>query len=526
MRIVAVLFVIAAAGCSASETEAPAHPPKSSLRVEDAADPTTPEDEPAPPSMAEPVKPLPPRGSEARSGRYILGTTWLRLKASSERKVTVDGVARSNAIAALYRGERVDVLDENGDFFRVRVSDGTEGYIAASMIVSDARLATVVEETKTFRRPALVNLAKKTLSPGQLLFVVGQKNDFAEVNVAGSRTEWILSESLSESEELVGASRILHRVRALKADTKRDHGDEILTLIGVAKTNFPRSALIPTLVAEVDPLEAERLAKELGRGRPAATDRASYPLHGSTPSLAWSPDGRRLVVNAAYEYFGFDAEAERDADVLGIHVLDVARGTFTRVWDKPGHHPVWINGNQLAWGVSEYESYSNEAGLFIGNLDGAELTVRRVDDAKDSVLNTHSARAGGVLFFAENWTDEAAWKRYDPREDRVSQVVTASANTGESWRVPQKHVLSQCQQAVEGVVVSVDDDQVFVERNGEKKVLLEAPPMKFSPMAEGGCDNADRCKPVLPCVSPDGKHVALIRSTETRGVLSLELFTL
>ena len=110
--------------------------------------------------------------------------------------------------------------------------------------------------------------------------------------------------------------------------------------------------------------------------------------------------------------------------------------------------------------------------------------------------------------------------------DRVSQVVTASANTGESWRVPQKHVLSQCQQAVEGVVVSVDDDQVFVERNGEKKVLLEAPPMKFSPMAEGGCDNADRCKPVLPCVSPDGKHVALIRSTETRGVLSLELFTL
>lgn len=526
MRVVGMLLVIAAVGCSDSENEASPHPPESSVRVEDAPAPTIAEDEPAPPAMADPVESAPQPGGEATSGRYILGTTWLRLQASSERKVTVDGVARSNALAALYRGERVDVLDQDGDFFRVRVSDGTEGYIAASMIVSDARVATVVEETKTFRRPALVNLAKKTLSPGQLLFVVGEKDDFSQVNVAGSRTEWVLSESLSESEELVGASRILHRVRALRADTKRDHGDEILTLIGVAKTNFPRSALIPTLVAEVDPVEAERLAKELGRGRPAATAHASYPLHGSTPSLAWSPDGRRLVVNAAYEYFGFDAEVERDADALGIHVLDVARGTFTRVWDKPGYHPIWINGNQLAWGVSEYESYNNEAGLFVGNLDGAEMTVRRVDDAKDSVLNTQSARAGGVLFFADNWTEAAAWKRYDPREDRVSQVVTASSDTGEAWQVPQKHVLSQCEQNVEGVGVSVDDEQIFIERDGEKKVLLDAPPMKFSPMAEGGCDNADRCKPVLPCVSPDGKRVAVIRSTERRGVLSLELFTL
>ncbi len=49
-------------------------------------------------------------------------------------------------------------------------------------------------------------------------------------------------------------------------------------------------------------------------------------LHGSASSLAWSPDGRRLALTAAFSVYSPHQLSKLHADELGVHVVDVRSG--------------------------------------------------------------------------------------------------------------------------------------------------------------------------------------------------------
>lgn len=472
----------------------------------------------------EPTDAASPRApSVAAGGSFVLQTAALYRGPSSDRRIEVDGKNVTNYLATLYRGERVKILEAGDDYHAVVASDGTEGFVRARAVLRESSAAaTVTRETKTFERPALVALAEQTLPAGALLFVVQEKGEFSEVNTAGIRTAWVLTESLARDPVSYDVAKLLNRVRALKGDQGKDHSNEIASLVEVAKTSYPTSPILPAIVREVDPEAAALLEARAA----AAGKKMTFPLHGSTPTLAWSPDGKKLLMNAAYEYYGFDKEEERDLDVVGLYVVDVESGERRRVWSKQAYHPLWLSNDQIAWGVSEYEDHE-DAGLFIATLDGEDTVARKVKTPDENVLNTQPAKGGGVLFFADNWTDQAAWYRYDPREDRVTEVAKGEREYGASWYPPSQYVDDQCMQSVEDVDVRVNDGvTVRSEAHPEGKELSSTPPFKFEPMA-GSCDTLEgKCGPVLPCVAPTGRHVALIKGEQESGKLTVEVHPL
>ncbi len=456
-------------------------------------------------------------------GSFVVSTAALYRGPSNDRRIQVDGKNVRNYLATLYRGERVRILQQRDDYTQVVASDGTEGFVRTSAVLRESSAAaTVTAETKTFKRPALVALAELKLPVGALLFVVGEKGDFSEVNYASTRTAWVLSESLARDSASYDVAKLLNRVRALAADDGKDHGEEIASLVEVARGSYPTSPILPAIVREVDPEAADRLEAQLA----AASAKMTFPLHGSTPTLAWSPDGKKLLMNAAYEYYGFDKEEERDFDVMGLFVVDVETGERRRLWSKQAYHPLWLSNDQIAWGVSEYEDHEN-SGLFVATLDGDDTIARKIETPDENVLNTQPAKGGGVLFFADNWTDKAAWYRYDPREDRVSEVAKGDREYGAAWYPPAQYVEDQCVQAVEDVEVRVNGAVVVQsEKYQEGKELAREAPFAFEPMA-GSCDTLEgKCGPILPCVAPTGKHVALIKGLEESGKLEVEVHPL
>ncbi|MEM6730632.1 MAG: hypothetical protein AAF658_03700 [Myxococcota bacterium] len=508
--IVALTTILAVLGCTSEPAEAPP-PPVEATRIP-AEQAEVVEQEPEPPAAER----------DEGEGLFVVGITALYRSASRERRVTENGKNVSNYLATLYRGERVQVVDRGDEFVSVEVSDGTRGYIRSTMVLaSPGAPATVNGAAKTFRRPSLVALGKTELEPGTLLFVVETKNEFSEVNFAGTRTAWVLTESIRRDAESIAVSRLLNRVRSLKADEAKDNGTEIESVVKLAKTNYPTSPLLPMIVGEIDPEEGARLqAALLDAAANAST--LSFPLHGSTPSLAWSPDSQLLLANSAYEYFGFEKELERDEDELGVFVIDVETGKRTRVWRQQAYHPVWMSRDQIAWGISNYETSEESAGLYVGTFDGNDVAVRRVERAPRAVFNTRPGKSGGVVYFANFWTPEAGWYRYDPREDRVSSVATVGEKEGASWDPPSQHVGDGCVQSVGETRVRVDGEGVYV--NDER--VAETPSMSFEPQGAACEELENHCGYIQPCLSPDAKRLAIVRAGERRGELRVEVMSL
>jgi formylglycine-generating enzyme required for sulfatase activity len=81
-------------------------------------------------------------------------------------------------------------------------------------------------------------------------------------------------------------------------------------------------------------------------GRPAVLE-LSLQIYGDTPSLAWSPDGRRLAfASASYEHAGSRREAE--PEVGAVHVFDRQTRAVTQVADRAGYRPRWVDDHHLS----------------------------------------------------------------------------------------------------------------------------------------------------------------------------------
>ena len=116
-------------------------------------------------------------------------------------------------------------------------------------------------------------------------------------------------------------------------------------------------------------------------------------LHGSTPSIAWAADGRRLAINATFGAYDSEQLTRRHRAELGVHVLDVQTGRTLRVPFVGARHPFWLDGDTLGW-VNNYY-VGKRAGLFLaGAHPGAE--VRKLGQAQ-SAHRAHLGRDGRIV---------------------------------------------------------------------------------------------------------------------------------
>lgn len=235
-----------------------------------------------------------------------------------------------------------------------------------------------------------------------------------------------------------------------------------------------------------------------------------HVLHGSTPSMAWSPDSRRLVVNSAYEYFGYDSDIRQDLKELGLYLVDVRSGKVSHVISgRQAYHPFWLDNRTLGWGHSVYEK--GKAGIFLHKLGSPANTASRVGSVR-GVYNTAMgsrllpSTKGKILFWNGFPDGGYTWMLADPKTGRVT---TAPAVHGKpnSWVVPQALAENQCPQKVGKVAVRVLSDQVQVHV-GRKRTTLPGTVPAYS---NGQCaaPGTNVCSGSLrACLSPDGTRVA------------------
>ncbi|MEZ4241085.1 MAG: SH3 domain-containing protein [Myxococcota bacterium] len=208
---------------------------------------------PAPAPQPEVAAPAPAPDEPAERNGFVIGVTSLRKEPTDDRKID-DGSGKqvSNWIATLYRGEQVTVFGENDakDWVHARLPLGDEGWLKADRVVAgpDVRAATLYDEGKTFRRPDLLALdTDKTIEPGSLLFVMQEKDQFAEVDYPrsgwSSNKAWTLTSELIYDPNEVEVAKVVAKVRHLRAEGSEDAKQ----LEELARSQFASSRLITLL---------------------------------------------------------------------------------------------------------------------------------------------------------------------------------------------------------------------------------------------------------------------------------------
>lgn len=195
------------------------------------------------------VAPLPAAFSSEDPGVVTITTSFKR-EPNDEKKVQdpKSGKQVNNYLALLYRGEKVVLLKQQGDFIQARASDEEIGWIKTSAVLPATNLtvATMHEEIKTFARPDFAALnTSRVLEAGALLFVTKTKEPFSEVNYAGTQTAWVLTDKLTTDTNEVEAARLVAKARNL--DEKKDAAAK--QFWELAKNNFGSTKLMQ-LIAE------------------------------------------------------------------------------------------------------------------------------------------------------------------------------------------------------------------------------------------------------------------------------------
>jgi hypothetical protein len=164
---------------------------------------------------------------------FVVVATVVKKAANEAPKVEEKGKQVPNWVATLSRGEMLTLLNEEGDYQRVKTSSDVEGWVKKTAILaaSDVQVATVLGEVEAFDRPDLLTLnSKKTVRAGTLLFVQKSKGQFSEVNVNGWTSAWVLTSKLSHDSNEISVSKMLARARELKAANNASGAEELLKL--------------------------------------------------------------------------------------------------------------------------------------------------------------------------------------------------------------------------------------------------------------------------------------------------------
>lgn len=259
---------------------------------------------------------------------------------------------------------------------------------------------------------------------------------------------------------------------------------------------------------------------EAGMGPVRIAGDTVFTLHGNTPSMAWSADSSRLVVNAAYTYYGWRDQIEEHEHELGVYVVDPAKSSFVKVGAESGYHPLWLDPSTVAWGHSPYEH--GAAGLYTSPADRREIT--RIG-LMEGVYHTLPAKEGGVLFWS-GFPEDMGWASIEPAAQSPRSVPRPKGMSREdfknSWKRPPGAFIDQCAATGPGAP-RVNFEGVWVVHSaGGEKMPLAGRPYVFD--YEGGPPKLPAPESVVaPCLSPDGAWVAWLTHGGEKGDVVLQI---
>ena len=233
-------------------------------------------------------------------------------------------------------------------------------------------------------------------------------------------------------------------------------------------------------------------------------------LHGSTPTMSWSPDSKRLVANSdsGEEYYD-----ERGPSVgQGIYVINAETAKVQQLFFHAGFHPVWVGTERVAWVASSYDP-SGLAGLFTADLSTERVVARRVLRNPYTYTATPvDDRRLLVWMYDHDDTGVDGWAYVDV--DTKNVETADDVPEGSTWEPPNKYVDRQCLQTVGDVKVKTTEKEITVTVGGKKTVVSTAPFQFRHWMCDSDDSDSKYCGPVRACLSPDGSKLAYTSQPE------------
>jgi len=170
-------------------------------------------------------------------------------------------------LSSLYRGDRVTVLQEDGDWVEVRDVGESRGWVKKRRVLSspDIRRAVAKVGLARHRKPDPMRRSKATVTAGILVLVLAKNEQFSLVNYSTSGKTWVLTDRLHGGRDLIDAARMMHRIRPLA-----DESDERKELVDYALETFD-SDLIKQWLGETQNEDLELENGELGEETPEPT---------------------------------------------------------------------------------------------------------------------------------------------------------------------------------------------------------------------------------------------------------------
>lgn len=170
-------------------------------------------------------------------------------------------------LSSLALGERVtwtgeafvDTADGDREYYRVRMSDGREGWSLAYVLVPEAEPAVLTDRTFLYRRPDLLTVTDVALERMDMVAIAQEEGEWLEV--VGNRREkagWIKNEGITRAAEDVAVATLTFKALADEdADGRRAKLQDILentALSGSAFMQDVRDLVTPDMTDAPDSL--------------------------------------------------------------------------------------------------------------------------------------------------------------------------------------------------------------------------------------------------------------------------------
>lgn len=159
-------------------------------------------------------------------------------------------------------GEKVLYLDETDEdekgkkFYKVKLLDGSEGWLQADFVTLNARPALVITKSDIYSRPDLSTITKKSFDLLDIIAISSAKDDWLEVtgkrkNGKWMEKGWIKNSGYSESTTDIAVALLMNR--ALAKPKKTDKLAELNAI--VANTTLSGSSIEYKLIEEIRKLD-------------------------------------------------------------------------------------------------------------------------------------------------------------------------------------------------------------------------------------------------------------------------------
>jgi hypothetical protein len=140
--------------------------------------------------------------------------------------------------------DRVDTSDKNRKYFKIRLSDGKEGWAPEFSLAIDAKPAVVAQKTAIYLRPDLVTITDNEFVPMEFVAVTKPENEWCEAKgQEGKKKGWIKSSSVSLKDEDITVA--LLAMKAASEPDKNKKKEKIEAIVN--NPAFSNSTFIETL---------------------------------------------------------------------------------------------------------------------------------------------------------------------------------------------------------------------------------------------------------------------------------------